>query len=104
MFNSKIDRERQTVAAMIRMYCRDRHGTKAELCAECSELALYADRRIEKCPLKEKKTTCAQCPVHCYRAEMREKVKDVMRYAGPRMLRRHPVMAIFHLLDGLKRP
>jgi len=24
----------------------------------------------------------------------------VMRYAGPRMLRRHPILAIMHILDG----
>jgi hypothetical protein len=35
---------------------------------------------------------------------MREKIRDVMRYAGPRMLLTHPVMAIAHLLDGLRKP
>ena len=39
------------------------------------------------------KPTCANCKVHCYSEAMRERVRDVMRYAGPRMLWRHPVLA-----------
>ncbi|MDR2525428.1 MAG: nitrous oxide-stimulated promoter family protein, partial [Oscillospiraceae bacterium] len=34
----------------------------------------------------------------CYRADMREKIRAVMRYAGPRMLLHHPVMAIRHFI------
>jgi len=34
---------------------------------------------------------------------MRERVRDVMRWAGPRMLWRHPWLAITHVLDG-RRP
>jgi hypothetical protein len=34
---------------------------------------------------------------------MRDQVKVVMRYAGPRMLWHHPILALFHILDGLKR-
>ena len=31
---------------------------------------------------------------------MREEVREVMRHSGPRMLRRHPLLAVAHLLDG----
>ncbi len=34
---------------------------------------------------------------------MREKIRRVMRYAGPRMLLRHPVMALLHMVDGLRK-
>jgi hypothetical protein len=34
---------------------------------------------------------------------MREKVRGVMRYSGPRMTFRHPVLALFHFIDGLRR-
>lgn len=95
----RILRERRTVEAMIRLHCRGRHGTP-ELCPSCRELLVYADARAAKCPFQEKKTTCAKCPVHCYRPEMRERIREVMRYAGPRMLWRHPVLALLHLLDG----
>jgi hypothetical protein len=33
---------------------------------------------------------------------MRENIRDVMHYSGPRMLRRHPFLAIRHLLAGWK--
>ena len=87
---------------MIRMYCDDHH-TGPSPCADCAALAGYAARRIERCVFGAAKPTCANCKVHCYGAEMRERVKAVMRYAGPRMLLRHPVLAIAHLIDG-RRP
>ncbi|HSJ58193.1 MAG TPA: nitrous oxide-stimulated promoter family protein [Anaerolineae bacterium] len=96
----RIERERRTVEAMIALYCHGEHGTQGELCDECSALDVYARQRLEKCPFREAKTTCAKCPIHCYRPEMRERVRAVMRYAGPRMIYRHPVLAILHLLDG----
>jgi predicted amidophosphoribosyltransferase len=94
-------REWRTVEAMVRLYCADQHQAEAGLCKACDELLAYAGERLERCPFQESKTTCAKCPVHCYRPEMRERVRAVMRYAGPRMLFRHPVMAVLHLLDGL---
>jgi hypothetical protein len=96
-------REQETVEAMIGIYCRGTHGTRAGLCGECEALRNYARQRLQKCPFQEGKTTCAKCPVHCYRPEMREKIRVVMRYAGPRMLYRHPVMAIQHVLDGRRQ-
>jgi hypothetical protein len=33
---------------------------------------------------------------------MRETIRIVMRYAGPRMLVYHPILAIQHLLDGMR--
>lgn len=89
---------------MIRLYCHDRHGTRDELCAGCRELVDYARVRLERCPFGEDKPTCARCPVHCYRPEMRQRIRAVMRYAGPRMLLRHPLLAVRHLIDGLRRP
>jgi hypothetical protein len=87
---------------MISMYCRAQHGNGA-LCPDCAELNEYAMERLAKCPFQEGKTTCARCPVHCYRPEMREKIREVMRYAGPRMTYRHPVKAAIHLIHGRRR-
>jgi len=95
----RIAREWKTVQAMIRIYCRNLHGGKKALCAACEELRLYAEKRLERCPFAEEKPTCVMCPVHCYEATMRERVRQVMRYAGPRMLLRHPVLALLHLRD-----
>lgn len=95
----RIAREWKTIQAMIRIYCRNMHGKGSALCGACEELRLYAERRLEKCPFAEEKPTCVMCPVHCYEASMRERVRQVMRYAGPRMLVRHPILAIRHLRD-----
>ncbi len=100
----KISREGKTVKAMISLYCRDNHRNNV-LCTECTELTDYALERLIKCPFQEGKTTCAKCPTHCYEPGMREKIRTVMRYSGPRMTFRHPVLALFHLIDGRrKRP
>lgn len=98
----RIAREKKTVAAMIRIYCRDKHGGRAGLCETCRQLEAYALQRLDKCPFGDAKSTCARCPVHCYRPAMREQIRQVMRYAGPRMLLHHPVLAVRHLLDERK--
>jgi hypothetical protein len=95
----RIKRERKTVEAMIRLFCADRHG-RGELCPACAELLIHAGKRLDKCPFDEKKPTCAHCPVHCYWPGMRDRIREVMRWSGPRMVWRHPVLAAFHLLDG----
>jgi predicted amidophosphoribosyltransferase len=98
-------RELATVNAMIRLYCCGNHHTQSNqpLCAECQALKDYATQRLERCPFQQGKTSCAKCPVHCYRPEMRQRIRTVMRYSGPRMLLHHPIMAIFHLIDGARK-
>jgi len=96
-------REQKTVEYMIDIYCRDHHGTEGILCDECSELAEYARIRLNRCPFQENKTTCGNCPIHCYKPQMRKKIRDVMRYSGPRMSWQHPLLAIGHMLDGLRK-
>ncbi len=100
---SRLRRERYTILVMIEVYCRDNHGPRDGLCAECQELHAYAMQRIDKCPFQIDKPTCAKCPIHCYKPEMRARVRAVMRYAGPRMILRHPVLAVLHSMDGLAR-
>ena len=94
----RIVRERNTVEAMIALYCRLDHH-REQLCPECRELRDYAASRLARCPFGEDKPTCLNCPVHCYAHQRRERMREVMRFSGPRMLRRHPVLAIRHLID-----
>ena len=98
----RIARESKTVAVMIELYCSDLHRTAAGLCPHCQELLDHALKRLDRCPFQEGKTTCSKCPVHCFKPEMRTRVREVMRYSGPRMLFRNPVMAVCHLIDGLR--
>ena len=98
---SKREREKATVSLMIALYCRKNHGGKT-LCPDCAALDAYARRRSDKCPFMETKTFCSNCRVHCYRSDMREKIRAVMRFSGPRMLLHHPVMAVRHVLETKK--
>jgi hypothetical protein len=99
----RINREKKTISAMMRIYCRDHHLGADGLCAECAALLDYAHRRLDTCPFHEEKPACNHCEVHCYSAVMRERVRGVMRYAGPRMLWPHPILSLYHLLDK-RRP
>ncbi len=96
----KIQFEQQVVTQMITLYCRhQRHLAKSTpaLCAECQALAEYARTRVERCRFGPAKPFCSQCPVHCYNPQRRQQIRAVMRYAGPRMLLYHPLLAISHL-------
>ena len=99
----RLARELRTLEVMLRIACRDRHGTADGLCDACTALIEYAARRLALCPYGAEKPTCANCRIHCYGPRQRERVRDVMRYAGPRMMLRHPVLAIMHVVDG-RRP
>jgi hypothetical protein len=100
----RIARERDTIVKMSYLYCRKYHHTqKNTLCAECQELVDYAIERLQHCPFQENKSTCAKCTVHCYKPVMREKVRQMMRHAGPLMLLHHPVLSILHLAVDSRR-
>jgi hypothetical protein len=73
------------------------------LCPECDALSRYAKGRLTVCPYQEQKATCAKCPSHCYKPAMREKIRTVMRYAGPRITYRHPLLSLYHLIDGIRK-
>lgn len=101
--NPRIARERRTMEAMLRIYCRDTHQPEGGLCPSCHRLLAYADLRLARCVFREDKPTCAQCPIHCYRQAEREQVRRVMRHAGPRMLWHHPMLALRHWWDERQR-
>ena len=98
---SKREREKETVFLMIAIYCRKKHSGK-ELCPDCAAIDAYARLRSDKCPFMETKTFCSNCKVHCYKKDMREKILEVMRFSGPRMIFRHPIMAIRHVIESKK--
>lgn len=99
----KREREKTMVSDMIRVYCKGNHAAydkkNKRLCKECQALDDYARMRSDKCPFMETKTFCSNCKVHCYKPEMRQRIKEVMRYSGPRMLFVHPVVCIRHLVE-----
>ena len=99
---TKREREKKLVSQMIALYCKKKHHTRDGLCPECAALESYARQRSEKCPFMETKSFCSNCPVHCYKADMREKIRKVMAFSGPWMLLYHPVTAIRHVLETKK--
>ena len=101
--SARIDREKATLKAMVQIYCRGHHNLgRGNLCPHCLELLQYGNDRLNRCPYASAKGPCAQCDIHCYKPEMRKHVREVMRYAGPRMLTRHPILALLHMIDGYK--
>ena len=100
--NGRLAREIRTIHRMIEIYCRDHHR-EDHLCADCRELCAYAEKRTISCRFGEDKPVCAACPVHCYQREMRKKIREVMRYTGPRLICRHPLLAMGHLLDKVRK-
>jgi len=95
----RIEREKQTVELMIRLWCRRREGN-AELCDGCRDLLAYACARLDRCRYGDRKTACKKCPAHCYARPRREKIREVMRFAGPRILFYHPLAALRHIVTG----
>lgn len=89
--------EKKTVEAMVRIYCAEHHADERGVCESCGVLLAYSHGRLDACPYGEGKPTCKTCPIHCYRPAEREAMRQVMRFAGPRMLLRHPWLSIVHL-------
>ena len=103
MGKHRLGREKKTIMIMIDMYCKGNHKENDLLCSECRQLLDYALKRIDKCHFGLKKPVCAKCTVHCYKPEMRNRVRKVMRYSGPRMILYHPVLALMHIADKFNR-
>ena len=98
---TRIEREKRTVAKMIHIYCRQKEGNR-DLCPDCAELLEYAMSRLSKCPFGEHKTSCRKCRIHCYRPDMRARIRAVMRFSGPRMMFYSPIAAIRHLISEMR--
>lgn len=98
-----IEREKNTLKKMISLYCRHKHRCNTVPCEDCRVLFNYAGKRLDLCRFRADKPTCEKCPVHCYKPDMRDKVKKIMRYAGPRMIFYHPLDAVLHVLKSKKR-
>lgn len=96
MKTGRIEYEKKCVKKMIEIFCRHKEGNN-ELCNGCSQLLVYAYRRLDCCKFGENKNTCRKCPVHCYKPDMREKMREVMKFSGPRMFFFYPLMAIRHI-------
>ena len=66
------------------------------LCQECAAFLEYAIAKRLKCPLEAEKPTCKRCRIHCYDKPRREKVREVMGYAGRRLMMRGRLDYVWH--------
>lgn len=100
---NKTDKEKKIVKLMISIYCKGHKHLclQGEFCQSCNDLIEYVDKRIERCPFIETKSYCSNCTVHCYKKDMRIKIKEVMKYSGPRMIFIHPLMVVDHAYQGI---
>lgn len=101
---SRLYREKVTIDKMIHIFCEKNHSRNTQLCLDCRELLEYAHRRLDYCPFSEQKPACNKCNIHCYKNDMRERIRLVMRFSGPKMLFKHPLLALLHLYDRRKEP
>ena len=97
---TRIEKEKNIINLMINIYCNKKHGYKNRgLCNECSELLEYANKRLDFCKFGEEKKFCSKCPIHCYKKDMRAKIKEVMKFSGPRLLFHEPIEVIKHIFE-----
>lgn len=89
-------KQKKTIEKMISVFCQGNHKSE-QLCEQCRNLLSYAHMKLDKCPFQERKTSCSKCEIHCYEPIMRQQIKKVMRYAGPRMIYKDPAAVLKHL-------
>lgn len=99
---NRLLREKKTIEIIIRLYCKNSHKTKDKLCSECSELLVYALKKIDNCRFKAEKPVCGKCKIHCYKPGMRQRIKTAMRTTGYRLILIHPVITLAHFIDSIK--
>jgi hypothetical protein len=95
--------EKNVVGKMIDIYCQAKHGKTGVLCKKCYELKTYAMSRLDKCAFGAEKPTCRTCTIHCYKKDMKEEIKTVMKFAGPRMMFFYPKEAFQHFYKEIRR-
>ena len=108
-----LEHDLRTLATFIRVYCHAKHsdrelvelkgfdlkeltGKELELCPECAKLLAHAFVKRSHCP-RDPKPQCKHCPTHCYQKVYREKIREVMRFSGTRMLLSGRIDYLYHL-------
>ena len=101
--DAKAEREKLTIRQMISLFCQGQRHAVSGICGDCSEVMRYAQERIDRCPYSgQAKPACGLCRTNCFTPDMHGRFALIMRYAGPRMLVRHPVLTVAHLWDAVR--
>ncbi|MEA3465448.1 MAG: nitrous oxide-stimulated promoter family protein [Thermodesulfobacteriota bacterium] len=101
----RIAKDAKVLRAFIAVYCRAQHLKQGipvhcheqgkDYCDECYALLHYALQRNERCPL-DPKPVCRQCAVHCYKPQMRRKIREVMKFSGIYYIKRGRLDWLWH--------
>lgn len=97
------------IGKFVEVYCAGKHRGaerspvalpadmgERNLCPECASFLHYAITKRLKCPLESEKPTCKHCRIHCYDRPRREKVREIMSYAGRRLMMRGRLDYVWH--------
>jgi hypothetical protein len=105
-FDKRIQKDVQILSEFIYVYCTEKHAGEElyaaeakgrvgrhlekisfQYCKNCRRLLLHAVSKRVLCP-HDPKPSCRKCETHCYGKEYREKIREVMRYSGMRLIAR----------------
>ncbi|BCN29579.1 nitrous oxide-stimulated promoter family protein [Anaeromicropila herbilytica] len=100
--SKKQKKELNIIRRMIELYCHGHKHSEKGLCKDCLVLLEYANQRILSCPISISKTYCSSCKIHCYKTEMRDRIRTVMKYSGPRMMVHNPILTLEHAIVTIK--
>lgn len=92
--------ELKTIQIMLEIYCVAHHDNP--ICEQCNALIIDAEKKLDRCVYGDVKPACKQCSIHCYKPEHKQQIQIIMQYAGPKMLLKHPILAIRHLVKNRK--
>jgi len=97
------------IGKFVEVYCAGRHHGagptdivlpaglgKRRLCPGCAVFLQYAIRKRLNCPLEAEKPTCKHCRIHCYATLEREKMREIMSYAGRKLMMRGRLDYLWH--------
>lgn len=99
--DKKIEFEKKILREMILLYCNKKHKSNT-LCSECRELLEYSNNRVDNCKYIDEKSFCSNCKIKCYSPKTKEKIREVMRFSGKRMLFSHPILCVKHIIYSFK--
>ena len=97
------------IGKFVEVYCAGKHRDaerspialptglgECNLCPECASFLEYSVSKRLKCPLEAEKPSCKHCRIHCYGKDQREKMREIMAYAGRKLMMRGRLDYVWH--------
>ena len=110
--SKKEEADIRTLAKFVAVYCENHHDGREpfefrasaleglfadpfDLCPNCAKLLKYGLTMRLRCP-HDVKPMCKKCPNPCYKAEYREKIREVMKFSGIHLVKRGRIDLLYH--------